>query len=190
MAGQVFKRLERFERYLGGQSIQDVAIYFDVASVFAREENGTSTSPARYIGDPIKTASTATAHRNAALSAARNLIRAHIPFGVVTRKNLNDLVHDRIIVLPNVVMLDNEEIEALKVYVSKGGGLYASKLTSIVNIDGQRQANFMLAELFGVTYVGETSEILTYVTSAAETGSCLCIANTATSKIRLRNNSM
>jgi len=163
MAGRVFAQLARFEPHLGGQPVQDVGIFYNLDALFDLAENGTSTAPARYIGDPLKTASTATAHRNAAISAARNLIYEHIPFGVVTRKNLNELSRYQIIVLPNVVMLNDEDMAALKAYVTAGGSLYASKHTSIISNDGHRQANFMLADLFGVSYEGETHEVLTYV---------------------------
>jgi hypothetical protein len=167
MAGRVFNQLEQYESYMGGQPIRDVGIFFSMDALFDLAENGSSTSPARYIGDPLKTASTPTAHRNAAISAARNLVCSHIPYGVVTRANLGELSRYQVIVLPNVVMLAEEEIRALKAYVAAGGSLYASKNTSLVSIDGHRQANFMLADLFGIAYEGETPEVLTYVSPSS-----------------------
>jgi hypothetical protein len=87
----------------------------------------------------------------------------HIPFGVVTRKDLLRLSQYQIVMLPNAVMLDEEEVAALKAYVEAGGCLYASKNTSLVRSDGVRQKDFLLSELFGASYEGETYDILTYV---------------------------
>jgi hypothetical protein len=82
---------------------------------------------------------------------------------VVTRKDLGRLSDWQLIALPQVVMLDEEEIEALRKYVEAGGSLYASKNSSLIRPDGVRQKDFGLGELFGVTWAGETESILTYL---------------------------
>src|SRR5206468_10014796 len=68
-----------------------------------------------------------------------------------------------IVILPNVVTLDEEEITALRTYVEAGGNLFASKNTSLVNSEGRRQADFMLCDLFGVSHAGEMAEVISYV---------------------------
>lgn len=66
-------------------------------------------------------------------------------------------------VLPEVMLLDGEEIEALGKYVQGGGSLLASGRTSLVGADGTRHADFQLSEPFGVSYADETEEIVTYL---------------------------
>jgi len=75
---------------------------------------------------------------------ARAILYNHLPFGVITRKDLKRLSDCQIIVLPDVIMLDKEEVEAFKNYVREGGSLYASKDTSLMTYDGLRQNNFLL----------------------------------------------
>jgi len=102
-------------------------------------------------------------HLNAALNVTNCFISNHIPFGVITKKDLNNLSRYKVLVLPNVLMMSNEEVEAIKNYVQSGGCLYASKYTSLVTIDGTKHDNFLLSELFSVSYEGETKEDLTYI---------------------------
>jgi hypothetical protein len=66
-------------------------------------------------------------------------------------------------VLPNAACLGADEVEALRAYVANGGSLLASKHTSLITRDGERLEDFALADVFGVSYAGETSESVTYV---------------------------
>jgi len=166
--GKVFGEVEKYEEYVGGKYCQDVGIYSSFYSNFDLEENGREVVSAGYNFEPGKKPASLSAHRNAAVNMAKTLIQYHIPFGVVTKKTLKSLSDYQVIVLPNVVMLDDEEMEALRAYVDGGGGLYASKNTSIITKDGVRRENFLLSDLFGVSYVGETKEIVTYVAPEEE----------------------
>jgi hypothetical protein len=162
--GRVFADLARYEPYAGGEYCQDVGIYFSFDANVDLAENGRPVISARYNFEPGKPPVSPTAHRNAARNLAKTLIQHHIPFGVVTKKNLGNLANYQIIMLPNVVMLDEGEMEALREYVFKGGSLYASKNTALISKEGVQQLDFLLSDLFGVSYIGETEEIVTYVT--------------------------
>lgn len=166
--GKVFGEVEKYEKYVGGKCCQDVGIYFSFYSNFDLEENGKEVITAGYTDQFDKKPSGPGSHRNAARNIAKTLMQYHIPFGVITKKNLENFSDYQIILLPNVVMLDDEEIEVLKTYVHAGGGLYASKNTSIITKDGVRQNNFLLSDLFGVSYLGETKEAVTYIAPKAE----------------------
>lgn len=52
---------------------------------------------------------------------------------------------------------------AFREYVQNGGCLYASKFTSMLSADGQKQDNFLLSDVLGVSFAGETSQNVTYV---------------------------
>lgn len=70
------------------------------------------------------------------------------------------------IVLPNVLMLDQAEADAFRAYVKNGGTLYASKYTSLVTPDGEKHSDFLLGDVLGVSYAGETQERFTYIAPA------------------------
>ncbi|MBP1988761.1 beta-galactosidase trimerization domain-containing protein [Paenibacillus eucommiae] len=151
--GELYKEVEAYETYMNHDALfcQDVAIYINFESEIPLYE-GEKALIAR------------------ATQAAKSLIEANIPYGVVTKKNLHELSRFQVVILPNVGWMDEEEVTAFKKYVEQGGGLYASKRTSLWNKDGIEQADFQLADLFGVSYAGETEEQVTYMAPAAADG--------------------
>ena len=156
--GKVFAETQIYEPYLGGELCQDVAIYLSLESKFDPADNG------KAVDDPQL--SSKTPHIEAAVSACKALLDAHIPYGVVTRRNLKELSRHQILILPNLLMMDEEEAEAFRAYVRAGGIVYASGVTSLVTTDGVRHGDFLLGDLFGVTYLGETAEAFTYIAPA------------------------
>ncbi|MBM3475035.1 MAG: hypothetical protein FJX75_17370 [Armatimonadetes bacterium] len=153
--GEVFAEVEPFEQHLGGELCQDVGVYLSTESKCDFADNG------KHVDGPGLSGSLP--HVEAALGACKALIEAHIPFGVITRTNLGDLTRHRLVILPNVLMMDEQEAEAFREYVRQGGGLYASAGTSLVTTDGRRQADFLLADVFGTSLAGETRERFTYI---------------------------
>jgi len=161
--GRVFSELEQYESKMEGNFLRDVGIFYSYEASFDFAENGLPV-PATPRGFNMQsTVTRQSMHMMGAVYWAKALTYAHIPYGVVTRKNLQDLYNYQIIVLPNVMMMNREEVDALKSYVEKGGSLWASKNTSLLATEGKKIKNFMLSDLFGVSYAGETDEVLTYV---------------------------
>ncbi|MFC1713992.1 beta-galactosidase trimerization domain-containing protein [Candidatus Poribacteria bacterium] len=154
--GSIFNETKAYDQYAKEKLCQDVAVYLSTESKCDFADNGKS----------VGADSGGTPHVDAAVSACGSLITNHIPFGVITKKNINDLLDYPIVVLPNVLMMDDEEVKALREYVRAGGCLYASRGTSLVTKDGRRQEDFMLADVFGVSYKGETNERFTYIAPA------------------------
>jgi hypothetical protein len=105
-------------------------------------------------GKYANTISAAVPHLDAALGAARTLREKHIPFGVISRNNLKDMTAHQVIVLPNVLVISEEEAQALRSFVARGGGLYASGNTDLTH----------LSDVFGVSTEGEATETVTYMT--------------------------
>ena len=156
--GGIFEETQVYEPYLGGDLCQDVGVYLSTESKFDPADDGKAAD--------APDLSTRMPHVDGALNACQSLIHAHMPFGVITKKNLADLSRHRVVVLPNVLMMDEEEVEAFREYVRAGGCLYASKYTSLTTKDGRRRSDFLLADIFGVSYLGETQEDFTYVAPA------------------------
>ena len=142
--GEIFAKSKAYEPYLGGELCQDVAVYFSLDSKMDFADNG------KY----ANTMPTATPHLDAALGAARTLRENHIPFGVISRNNLKDMAAYQVIVLPNVLVISEEEAQALRSFVERGGSLYAS---------GQTDPTY-LSDVFGISTEGEAAETVTYIT--------------------------
>jgi hypothetical protein len=157
----VFDETSVFEKYFGGEMHQDVAIFYSTESKFDPGENGEDVQN-------IDSWNCSKPHLDSTVGAAQAFIYGNMLFGVITRKNLDDLLKYQVVVLPNVLMMDEKEVEAVRNYVREGGSLYASKYTSLITKDGKRHEDFLLADVFGVSYVGETKEGFTYIAPTAK----------------------
>lgn len=153
--GEIFRETRRYEEFLGGEPCRDVGIYFSTESKCDFADNGKAPN------DPKL--STKSPHVEATLNFIKACIQQHIPYGIVTKKNLAKLSEHKIVVLPNVLMMDDEEADALKKYVREGGALYASKYSSLITKAGMRKPDFLLAEVFGASWMGETKENYTFI---------------------------
>jgi len=157
---RVYDQTRVFEPELGGHPVEDIAIYFSSDSKMDFADNRT----------PIKAAPvaslTAYPHLKAVTGAARAMQRAHLPFGIITRRQLDDLARYPVIVLPNVARMDAREVAAFRAYVEAGGRLYASRLTSLTETSGERHEDFMLADLFGCHFDSEEDGPLIYLKPA------------------------
>ncbi len=141
--GRIFERLMPYYRELGGERVADVAVYYSLHSKFDMRDNGR----------PVTQASGKDTHTMAAVEAVRTLLRNHLPCTVITARQSEQLHHFKVVVLPNVHHLSPRECDALREYVRQGGALYASGDTSLVTSDGKRHADFLLADVFGVSLV-------------------------------------
>ena len=146
--GDVYDEIRKYEEYLGGELCQDVAIYFSFDSKMNFAENGKQPSP-EVLDEYARTLP----HVDAALGCAETLRTEHIPFGVITQKNLDELLRHQIVMLPNVLKLSDEEADAMKRYVAAGGSIYASKFS----------LKSKLSEMFDVSNLEETQEKTTYI---------------------------
>jgi hypothetical protein len=151
--GEVFREASAFDSERGGEPLQDVAIYFSTESKFNFADRG----------QPVAAASSAMPHLDAAMGAARVLMQEHIPFGVITRRDLRRLRAAQVLVLPDVLMMSGEEADAIRAFVRGGGGLYASRYSARHTSDGGPTADFLLADVFGVSAEALTSAAITYV---------------------------
>ncbi|WP_160165564.1 alpha-L-fucosidase [Conexibacter woesei] len=159
--GATFDPVTAFEPHLGGEPVEDVAVYFSDASKVDFGENGAPLAERNVRADSYP-------HLEAVRGACRALQRAHVPFGVLTRRQLGELERWRVLVLPNVVRMDAEEVAAVSAYVRAGGRVYASGYSSLVETRGVRHDDFMLGDVFGVELAGEEVGRVAYATPATE----------------------
>ena len=82
------------------------------------------------------------------------LIEARIPFEMVNDRLL-DMEHlnpFRLLILPNISSLSDEQCNQLRKFARNGGSLLATFETSLYDEKGNRRDNFGLADLFGVSF--------------------------------------
>lgn len=148
MIRKVYDEMSRYEPFLGGTPVEDVAVYFSDASKIDFAENGRPLTEAGLWQRDYP-------HLTALRGACRTLQEAHIPFGVISRKQLPTLDKYRVVILPNVLRMDREDAAAFRQYVRRGGRLYASRYTSLTETSGTRGEDFMLADVFGCHFGGD-----------------------------------
>ena len=154
--GGINEELCGYEPFLGGKPVEDVAIYFSSESKMDFAENGKPLAEAALWESKFP-------HKNAVLGFCRVLQQAHVPFGIITRKQLPDLDRYKVIVLPNILRMDVDEAAAFREYVRRGGRIYASRYTSLTETAGVRRKDFMLADVFGCHFSGDDLGVMTYL---------------------------
>lgn len=174
----IYADLALQEPYAVGRPIEDVALYLSYEASIDLAENGRPVSVAGYLFESDAREESPSAHRQATLSAAQTLLAHHIPFAVITARDLPRLAEYQVVVLANVVVLGEDELAAFRAYVAAGGGLYASRLPGILDPDGRRRPDLGLADLLGGSYRGDVGELISYV-APTEAGAGLFGAFTA-----------
>jgi len=127
--GGINEELSGYEPFLGGKPVEDVAIYFSSESKMDFAENGKPLAEAALWESKFP-------HKNAILGVCRVLQQAHIPYGIITRKQLPDLDRYKV---------------------------YASRCTSLTETAGVRRKDFILADVFGCHFAGDDLGVMTYL---------------------------
>ena len=88
------------------------------------------------------------------------LIEARIPFEMVHDRLLDasHLAPFKVLVLPNIAVLSDDQCRQIREFVNRGGSLVATHETSLYNEWGVRRADFGLADLFGAHFDGSFDE--------------------------------
>jgi len=152
----VYEKTAVYEPFLGGEPVEDIAVYFsdDSKMDFAEDKTSIHSAPMWRNDYP---------HLAAVRGVCRLLQQAHVPFGVITRKQLGELSKYKCVLLPNVLRMDVDEVEAVRGYVEQGGRIYASRYTSLTETRGVRHEDFMLSDVFGCSCGGDDLGQIKYV---------------------------
>jgi len=140
-----FKRLNdeiaRREAFTGGEPVPHAAVYF---SQDTRDFFGQDNFEDRYMGEFV--------------GACKALQEEHILFDIITPRNLADLNHYKVVVLPNTACMSQREVEAFRAFVEQGGGLVGSYEVSAGNEWNQPYPQPALGDVFGLRRLGDTSD--------------------------------
>jgi hypothetical protein len=160
----IFATMRPYQQYLGGRPLQEVGVYHSTSSRVDLRQNGTRIDRLEE-GAPIHPIG---AHWRGLEGALRALSRAHLPVGALSRADLARLAEVPVIVLPSVIRMDDEEVEAFRRYVAAGGRLYASAYTSLLPTAGGAGEDFQLAEVLGCRFAGEATEANVFLRPAVD----------------------
>lgn len=96
------------------------------------------------------------------------LVEARVPFEMVYEQRLDaaSLERFKLLVLPNIAALSDEQCQQLRQFVERGGSLVATFETSLYDETGRKRGDFGLADAFGVSVAGDTESFIknSYVT--------------------------
>jgi hypothetical protein len=97
------------------------------------------------------------------------LVRARIPYLPVHADHIaRDADKFSVLILPNFAAMTAAQVEAVRKFVERGGGLVATGQASRCNESGEPQSDFALAELFGAHAAGNSAAVAS-LRRAAET---------------------
>ena len=84
------------------------------------------------------------------------LVEGRMPFEMVHDRLLDPAHIDqfKVLILPNIAALSDEQCDQLRRFLQRGGGLVATFETSLYDQWGSRRKNFGLADVFGANYNG------------------------------------
>lgn len=150
----VYEETDRYIPFLENEidMCADVAIYTNFSCYFDPAEQG----------KPLKDY-WSSAHLLAARAAGARLVEQNIPFDVITPLNLSKLNKFKAIVLPDVFVMEQQEMDAFREYVNNGGCIYASGRIAQYDGYGKVCTEGALHDLLGVRLTGQTDEQLTYI---------------------------
>lgn len=154
---KIFAKVQRLEPFLGGTLVGDVLIYRSLSAALDDTESGRLVEELGYPDEQVSRAASRNAHHHACVEAGVSLQQAHIPYRVVTRKDLDTLPRSSVLIISNLEMITVDEITSIRSFVSDGGRLYLSKSTPEV------LAEDALGDILGVKIGEETAEATTYV---------------------------
>jgi hypothetical protein len=82
------------------------------------------------------------------------LVENSMPFEMVNDQLLDEanISKFKLLVLPNVAALSNEQCEQIRRFVKNGGSVVATFETSLYDANGKVRSDFGLADVFGVSY--------------------------------------
>ena len=151
----IFDKSKKYEAYIGGNMIEDVAIYFSFSSKMDVNENG---ERAKLNSSGRMHCGLVYPHLDAASEASNILRKDHIPYGVISCKQIRELNNYKVIILPSVANLNEEEIKNMVSFVNDGGSLYISGAAP----------QGLLDPIFGIKYSETTEEQATYMAPTKE----------------------
>lgn len=137
----MYRKYYKNERYL-----RNTAPMARVGMVFSEQTNR------KYGGKPWQQRS-----NEHSLGMYHALVEGHIPFEMVNDRLLDEahLKPYKLLILPNIAALSNQQCDQLRAFVASGGSILATFETSLYDEEGRVRSDFALKDVFGVSYDNE-----------------------------------
>lgn len=145
----------------------DTGLYFSMLSLIEPAANG---KPLRGLAT-----SSITPGYEEMLGTSIVLTQAHRPF-IVVRNAEGDLNRLKTLIVNNAQVMAVDEEQKIRDFVSQGGTLIATGLTSLVRPDGSSSGDFALGDVLGVSYTGKQSKRYNYLALPGENNLVSCSA--------------
>ena len=144
----------------------DIGLYFSMPSFVDQLDNGIDLRRS-LVDTRIMTAWSDIAPIRELTGTSTILDKAHIPYRVVTSEKV-DTEGLGAIIVNNAAYMSASEVEKLRGFVREGGTLIATGRTSLHNLSGETSGDFQLADVFGVSYSGSNSDLISYLVFKGE----------------------
>ncbi len=149
--GKIYREAEKFEPVMNvGDQAFDVALYYDLNGKYNIEAD------VAYSADDAMLDTSRPMH-DALLGAARSLRAHHIPYGLVNNWRFERYKKAKVLMLSDVPDFEDSKVDEVLDYIRNGGSLYMS---------GHCHPR-LLKEIFGLKYIGQTDETVTYISPTA-----------------------
>lgn len=149
LLGEVFKEEIPYEKYLKGELIEDIGIFYNQDSTVNLQNAAGNVQNFLHFGSTSQQLNNDTC----SLAAMKKLVGEHIPVGITTKNHSKNWDKYRTIIAPNINRLSDETVDDLIEYVNKGGTLYFS------NCDEKR----LFETLIGGKYIEHTEVTKPYI---------------------------
>ncbi|TAM82757.1 MAG: hypothetical protein EPN47_08885 [Acidobacteria bacterium] len=120
---------QNFQYYKGVQNVPDAAVLYSYASMGFNNDRPASSF----------------------MLFTQALIQAMVPFDIIFDEHLEDLSKYRTLILADQECLSDEQMDLIRKYVIKGGGLVATEQSSLYTARRLRRADFGLKDLLKVS---------------------------------------
>jgi hypothetical protein len=153
-----FSAVLRDERWL--KTVEDLFVWHHANERYLRNESPLARVAVVYseqTGDFYGKAEAATKVDDHVKGMYHALVEARIPFEMVHDAFLDPQHVDRfrLLILPNVAALSDEQCRQLAAYVDRGGSLLATFETSLYDETGRARPELGLRDVFGVSFAGQ-----------------------------------
>jgi len=142
--GQCFRELRGCDEYLTDlESVKFAAVLYSQKTINRFDSDAKGTR-----------------HVDCLMGFCKALLQEHVLFDIVTEKQLRGgLQNYKVLILPNVSCMGEEEEKAVKSFVENGGGLITSYRTSLCDEKGKVQPEMKLTDVLGASYLGQEKTV-------------------------------
>jgi len=162
MFGRIDQRLKPFKECVAKHipSLEaDCVLYFSMSSLVDPKITGMHLRQFTETGSNMDTRDNPVVAELTGVSVILN--RMKIPYRIAT--NAEQIAGAKTLIVNNCGYLSSEEIKAMRDFVSAGGILIATGMSSMFNLTGETTGEFALADVLGVTYTGKNTDSYNYL---------------------------